>query len=71
VPDELIGSYRGALARVPLIANQLLSRETGEEELRVILAACASAKGFPAIGEAITELTPDLTKRFLEEWRYQ
>jgi hypothetical protein len=43
----------------------------GESELRVILAACATAKGFPSIGEAITELTPDLTKQFLDEWRYQ
>jgi hypothetical protein len=71
VPDDLIGSYREALARVPALASQFLRRDMGEEELRVILAACASAKGFPSIGEAITELTPDLTKRFLEDWRYQ
>jgi hypothetical protein len=70
VPDDLIGSYSEALTRVPALASKLLSRDMGEEELRVILAACASAKGFPSIGEAITELTPDLTKRLLKEWRY-
>ena len=71
VPDDLIGSYSEALARVPVIASQLLGRDMGEEELRVILAACATAKGFPSIGEAITELSPDLAKRFLEDWRFQ
>lgn len=71
MPEDLMGSYQNALARVPALASQLLSRHMGEEELRVILAACASAKGFPLIGEAIAELTPDVTKRLLEDWRYQ
>ena len=71
MPDDLTDAYRAALAHVPAVASQLLSRDMGESELRVILAACATAKGFPSIGEAITELTPDLTKQFLEEWRYQ
>ncbi len=71
VPDDLIGSYENALARIPAIASRLLSKDMGEEELRVILAACASAKGFPRVGEAIAELTPDVTKRLLEDWRYQ
>ena len=71
VPDDLIGSYKEALARVPAMASKLLGRDMGEEELRVILAACASAKGFASIGEAIAELTPDLAKQFLEDWRHQ
>lgn len=71
VPDDLKGFYEDALARVPVIASPLLRRDMGEEELRVILAACASAKGFPSVGEAIAELTPDVTKRFLDDWRYQ
>lgn len=71
VPGDLIDSHTEALARIPAIASQLLTRDKGEEDLRVILAACASAKGFPLIGAAISELTPDLTKRFLEDWRYQ
>jgi hypothetical protein len=64
-----MGSYQNALARVPILARQFLSRHRGEKELRVILAACASANGFPLIGEAVAELTPDLTKRLLEDWR--
>ncbi len=71
VPEDLAGPYMEALARVPAAVSRLLSTDIGEEELRVILAACASAKGFPSIGKAITELTPDVTKRLLTEWRYQ
>lgn len=71
VPDDLMAAYQDALARIPAIASRLLSRDMGEEELRVILAACASAKGFPSVGEAIAELTPDVTRRLLEDWRYQ
>ncbi len=71
MPDDLVGSYENAIARIPAIASRLLIRGMGEEELRVILAACASAKGFPSVGEAITELTPEVTKRLLEDWRYQ
>ena len=53
------------------MASALLAGARTEVELRVILAACASAKGFPSIGEAIAELTPETTARFLEDWRYQ
>lgn len=71
VPDDLIDPYQKALARIPAIASGLLMGDLTELELRVILAACASAKGFPSIGEAITELTPEIAMRFLEVWRYQ
>jgi hypothetical protein len=71
VPDELDEPYQKALARVPAIASGLLSGDLTEVELRAILAACASAKGFASIGEVITELTPEITTRLLEEWRYQ
>jgi len=65
VPDYLSDPYQDALARIPAIASGLLIGDLSEVELRVILAACASAKGFPSIGEAITELEPEVTKRFL------
>ncbi len=71
IPRDLSGPYQEALARIPAFTSALLARALKEEELRVILAACASAKGFPSIGEAITELTPEITARFLEGWRYQ
>jgi len=71
VPDDLGDPYQKALARIPAIASGLLIGDLTELELRVIMAACASAKGFPSIGEAITELTPEITTRFLEDWRYQ
>src|SRR5262249_18447924 len=69
LPDYLSDPYQKALARIPAIASRLLVGNLSALELRVILAACASAKGFPSIGEVITELTPEITKRFLEEWR--
>lgn len=63
--------YQRALTRIPAIASGLLSGGLTELELRVILAACASAQGLPLIGEAITELTPKVMRRFLEERRYE
>jgi hypothetical protein len=71
IPDDLIEAYHEALARIPAFASSLLTADLNEVELRVILAACASAKGFSSIGEAITELTPQLTTQLLEDWRYQ
>ena len=72
VPEGLSEPYKMALARLPAIAGGLLTGDhLNELELRVILAACASAKGFASIGEAISELTPAITVRFLEDWRYQ
>jgi hypothetical protein len=68
VPDELLDPYLRALTRVPRLANALLAGDRTELELRVILAACASAKGFPSLGEAITEMTPENVTQFLEVW---
>jgi len=65
IPDDLNDPYQKALARIPAVASGLLIGDLTELELRVILAVCATAKGFPSIGEAITELTPDATTRFL------
>lgn len=71
IPDDLQQPYRDALARIPAMASTLLVRDLSEVELQVVLAACASAKGFPEIGEVLAELTEETTKRFLEDWRYQ
>lgn len=71
IPDDLREPYHKALARVPAVVGALLTGKLTELELQVAFAACASAKGFPSIGEAISELTPEMTRRFLEEWRYQ
>lgn len=70
LPRDLAIPYQNALARVPAMASTLLAGDRTEVELRVILAACASSKGFAAIGEAIAELTPDVTKQFLEDRRH-
>lgn len=71
MPDDLRDPYYKALARVPRVAAALLPGNINELELRVAFAACATARGFVSMGEAITELTPEMTTRFLEEWRYQ
>jgi hypothetical protein len=71
MPNELMTAYQDALASIPATASGLLGGELSEVEVRVILAACASAKGFPLVGEAITELTPEVTTRFLEDGRTQ
>lgn len=63
IPDDLIEAYQLARARVPSIASALLQNDLTELEMRVVLAACASAKGFSSLAEAITELTPENTKR--------
>lgn len=67
IPEALVEPYRQALACVPSIASALLSRDLTELEIRVVLAACATAKGFPLLGEAITELAPDIIGRLRDE----
>jgi hypothetical protein len=71
IPSDLSDAYQTALARIPAVASGLLTGDLTEVELRVILAVCASSKGFPPIGEAISELTPEITMRLLKDWRYQ
>lgn len=71
LPDDLRDPYLKALARIPAIAGGLLAGDRTELELRVILGACASTKGFPSLGEAIAELEPEIIARLLEEWLYQ
>jgi hypothetical protein len=66
VPDDLTEAYRFGLARIPAIASVLLNGDLSELEMRVVLAACASAKGFSSLGEAITELEPETIKRLLD-----
>jgi hypothetical protein len=63
VPNDLVDAYQLALARVPSIAMSLLNRNLSELEIRVVLAACATAQGFPSLGETITELTPETIER--------
>lgn len=70
IPEELNEAYQAALARIPVIANVLLSGKLTELETRVVLAACASAKGFSSLGDAIAELTPEITKRLLDDWLF-
>jgi len=55
VPDDLTDAYQRAPARIPAIAGGLLIGDRTELELRVILAACASARGYPTIAEAIID----------------
>jgi hypothetical protein len=71
IPNDLRDAYIKALERLPSVAAILMRANVSELELRVILSACASAKGFASLGEAITELTPENTTRFLEDWRFQ
>lgn len=66
IPDDLVEAYQLALARIPSIASSLLNGNLSELEIRVVLAACATAKGFSLLGDAITELTPEIAKRLLD-----
>ena len=67
IPDDLNEAYQNALGRIPAFASSLLTVDLTELELRVILAACASAKGFSSIGGVIADLTPEVTAQLLED----
>ena len=67
IPANLQTAYDAALQIIPTIAVGLIGRGLSELEMRVILSACAAAKGFGPLSEAITELTPEYVKRLLEE----
>ena len=68
IPDDLAGFYQHALSRIPSVANALLNLKLTELEMRVVLATCATAKGFPSLGETITELSPDMIESVRDKW---
>ena len=51
--------------------SALLIGERSEVELRVILAACASAKGFHAIGDRDRRIDAGDHDSVLDDWRHQ
>lgn len=59
VPEDLRGFYTRALRSIPAIAARLLERPRSEESCRIIFAAIATSAGHPALGEAITKLSPE------------
>ncbi len=71
IPNDLRGAYETALARIPALAARILSGDVTELELRVTLSACASAKGFALLSEAINELEPEIVAQLLDNWRFQ
>jgi hypothetical protein len=68
IPDDLHEAYERATKRVPAVSARIMDcNELTELELRVLLSACASVKGFAQLAEAINELTPENIARLLED----
>jgi hypothetical protein len=59
IPENLRGPYQRALRSIPTLAARLLERPRSEESCRIIFAAIASYAGHPALGTAITRLSPE------------
>ena len=65
VPDDLIGAYQQALAKLPSIVAARSVRPWDDSETQVALAAIAAAKGNVAVAEAALELTPETAQKFM------
>lgn len=66
VPSDLQAPYAAALAQLPRLVAVASTREWDEEFVVCALAAVAAAKGRPEIAEAVLELTPEVSKEFME-----
>lgn len=70
IPVELRDSYDTALARIPILASKLLLGELSIGQLGALYGACASAKGYPIVAEALFCLTPERARKILKPWRF-
>ncbi len=71
IPDDLAEAYHAALRAVPEAIGKRLEPAASEPLTRAVLAAVAVAAGQPVTAEAILDLTPELARRFLDEWRFK
>lgn len=70
IPSDLEGPYDAALAYIPVVASKLLLGELNIGQLGALYGACASAKGYPIVAEALFCLTPERAKQILPAWRF-
>ncbi len=66
IPSDLDEPYFAALAQLPSLVAAAGPKEWDENFLACALTAIAAAKGFPAVAEAVQELTPLVAAEFLE-----
>jgi hypothetical protein len=69
IPSDLDEPYFAALAQLPSLVAAAGPKEWDENFLACALTAIAAAKGFPAMAEAVQELTPLVAAEFLEWFR--
>jgi hypothetical protein len=69
IPSDLEECYFAALGQLPSLVAAAGPKEWDEHFLACALTAMAAAKGFPAIAEAVQELTPLVAAEFLEWFR--
>ena len=66
IPDDLKEAYVQSLSQLPALAAVAAQADWEPDRLVCILSAVAAAKGFPAVAEAVMELTPDVSEEFIE-----
>jgi hypothetical protein len=69
IPPDLRESYHAALAQLPGLVGAAAAREWDSDFLCCALSAIAASKGFPEVGAAAQELTPEVATKFME-WFY-
>lgn len=67
IPSDLRESYIAALAQLPSLVGAAAVREWDSDFLCCALSAIAAAKGFPEVGAAAQELTPEVAATF-QDW---
>jgi hypothetical protein len=66
IPDDLRDSYTSALAQLPHLAAAAADRLWDEAMLQSVLGAIAVTKGPVDVAEAVSELTSEVARDFLE-----
>ena len=70
IPQDLSDAYFASLARLPVLLGAAATRDWDNELLRCALAAVAASQGQCDTAEAILELSPEVSAKFLD-WFYE
>jgi hypothetical protein len=71
IPEDLADAYFSSLARLPHLVSEASNRPWDVDFLRSVLSAIAVTKGYPAIAEAITELSTEVAVDFMQWFYYE
>ena len=66
MPSDLRDAYLASLASLPALVASTAARDWDADFASAALSAIAAAKGFHEVAEAIQEMTPEVTGKFMD-----